>query len=96
MVTLAAKGQVFANYTTAWGTRTSAIACKTVSVVVWGGTAVTSAVSMSTRARPRSGTVVGSASFTAGTQRLTVPLVLSKKLAGPDGFWRLAHPGALL
>ena len=95
-VTLAAKGQVFANYTTAWGARTAAIASRTVSVVVWGGTAITSAVSTSSEGESKSGVAVGSASFTAGTQRMTVPLVLSKKLSGPGGFWRLAHPGALL
>jgi D-alanyl-D-alanine carboxypeptidase (penicillin-binding protein 5/6) len=96
VVTLATKGQVFASYRTAWGARTSAIASKTVSVVVWGGTAITSDVSASAEGESKSGIAVGSASFTAGTQRMTVPLVLSKRLAGPDGFWRLAHPGALL
>lgn len=96
VVTLTTKGQVFASYTTAWGARTSAIASKSVSVVVWGGTAIRSAISTSAEGESKSGLVVGSASFTAGTQRMTVPLVLSKKLAGPDGFWRLSHPGALL
>jgi D-alanyl-D-alanine carboxypeptidase (penicillin-binding protein 5/6) len=96
VVTLATRGQVFANYTTAWGARTSAIASRTASVVVWGGTAITSAVVTSAEGESKSGIAVGSASFTAGTQRMTIPLVLSKKLVGPDGFWRLAHPGALL
>ncbi len=96
LVTLATQGQKFASYTTAWGDRTTAVAAKTVSVVVWGGTAVTARVSANSVAPSKKGAIVGLASFTAGTQRVTVALRLDRKLDGPDPGWRLSHPGDLL
>jgi serine-type D-Ala-D-Ala carboxypeptidase (penicillin-binding protein 5/6) len=96
LVTLATKGQRFASYTTAWGDRTTAIATKTVSVVLWGGTAITAKISASSVLPAHRGTIVGLVSFSAGTQRVTVPLELATKLGGPDPGWRLGHPGELL
>lgn len=96
LVRLATKGQVFARYTTAWGTRATAIASKTAAVVVWGGTAVTARVEAVTVTTSKSGAIVGHAKFTAGTQRRTVPLTLATRLDGPDGLWRLGHPARLL
>jgi D-alanyl-D-alanine carboxypeptidase (penicillin-binding protein 5/6) len=96
LVTLATKGQHFASYTTAWGDRTTAVATKTVSVVVWGGTAITARISASSVSPAKKGFIVGLASFTVGIQHLTVPLQLSSKLPGPDPGWRLGHPAELL
>jgi serine-type D-Ala-D-Ala carboxypeptidase (penicillin-binding protein 5/6) len=95
LVTLATRGQVFARYTTLWGTKTRAIAARSVSVVVWGGTAITSRISVRSITTARSGTTVGQAKFTAGIQKLAVPLQLATKLVGPDPWWRLEHPGQL-
>jgi serine-type D-Ala-D-Ala carboxypeptidase (penicillin-binding protein 5/6) len=96
LVTLATKGQTFATYRTAWGERTSAVAARTVSVVVWGGTAIKHSIAASTVTSRKPGTVVGLASFSAGTQSVTVPLTLRGRLDGPDPLWRLEHPGQLL
>jgi serine-type D-Ala-D-Ala carboxypeptidase (penicillin-binding protein 5/6) len=96
VVTLATKGQVFANYTSEWGHRASAIATRTVTVVVWGGTNVAARVSVNPVPPDPKHAIVGLASFTAGTQRATVPLELSTKLTGPDPFWRLTNPSQLL
>ena len=96
LVTLATKGQEFAAYRTLWGTNTTAVAAKTVSVVVWGGTSVLARVSAAGLSSGKKGAVVGLASFTAGTQRVTVPLRLSTRLDGPDPGWRISHPGDLL
>jgi serine-type D-Ala-D-Ala carboxypeptidase (penicillin-binding protein 5/6) len=96
LVTLATKGQRFADYRTAWGDHTTAIATRSASVVVWGGTAVSARVSADSIFPERKGTIVGLASFTAGTQRVTVPLALGAKLKGPDPFWRLGNPALLL
>ena len=97
LVTLATEGQRFATYTTAWGDRTTAVAARTVSVVVWGGTAITARASVSgITPSNKKGAVVGLVSFAAGTQRVTVPLRLGARLDGPDPGWRLGHPGELL
>ncbi len=96
LVTLARKGQVFATYRTQWGTTTSAVATRTVTAVVWGGTPISSTVSASTIGLAARGARVGSAVFTAGSERLTVPLALSASLADPGPGWRLTHPSQLL
>jgi D-alanyl-D-alanine carboxypeptidase (penicillin-binding protein 5/6) len=96
VVTVAKKGQVFATYRTEWGGTASAIASQTVSAVVWGGTAVTTTISASAIGVSTRGSVVGSAAFAAGDQKLTVPLILSKALADPGAGWRLTHPAELL
>jgi D-alanyl-D-alanine carboxypeptidase (penicillin-binding protein 5/6) len=96
LVTLATKGQSFASYRTKWGNVATAVASKSVSVVVWGGTAITAQISASSVSPTKKGTIVGLASFTAGTQHLRVPLQLSTTLSGPDPGWRLGHPGELL
>jgi D-alanyl-D-alanine carboxypeptidase (penicillin-binding protein 5/6) len=43
-----------------------------------------------------SGQTVGSVTYTAGKTKITVPVVLKGKIAGPTAWWRLTHPGALL
>jgi serine-type D-Ala-D-Ala carboxypeptidase (penicillin-binding protein 5/6) len=95
LVTVATKGQSFASYATKWGTRANAVATRTVSLIVWGGTAVTeSSSALALTTSPKS-TVVGLASFVAGVNRATVPLQLERGMIGPDGGWRLGHPGDL-
>ncbi len=81
LVTLAKKGQSFASYQTIWGASANAVTTRSASVVVWGGTRVTS----STAARPialgRKGAIIGSVSFTAGPQKLTVA---ARAVANPE------------
>ena len=96
LVTLATKGQRFAAYTTIWGHRASAVATRTVALVVWGGTPISARWTAFDLTSGRKGTVVGTVSFSAGTQHVTIPLQLSARLDGPDAGWRLSHPGELL
>jgi serine-type D-Ala-D-Ala carboxypeptidase (penicillin-binding protein 5/6) len=96
LVTLATRGERFASYSSAWGDRTTAIAARTVRVVVWGGTSIKATVTVGGIKPAKAGTVVGLASFSAGVQHLSVPLKLSAKLVGPGALWRLGNPGQLL
>ena len=93
--TLASKGQVFARYRTAWGAATSAVAARNVTMVLLDGTRVTSRTAANAAAPGKKGRVLGLASFAAGSQRATVPLVQSSTLKGPDPLWRLLNPGLL-
>ncbi|HEX3678901.1 MAG TPA: D-alanyl-D-alanine carboxypeptidase [Galbitalea sp.] len=93
--TLATKGQVFARYRTAWGAATSAVASRDVTMVLLDGTRVSSTTAANAAAPGKKGTILGLASFTAGNQRTTVPLVQSSTLKGPDPLWRLLNPGLL-
>jgi serine-type D-Ala-D-Ala carboxypeptidase (penicillin-binding protein 5/6) len=93
--TLASKGQVFARYRTPWGAATSAVAARKVTMVLLDGTRVSSHTVANAAAPGKKGTVLGLASFAAGTQRATVPLVQSSTLKGPDPLWRLLNPALL-
>jgi D-alanyl-D-alanine carboxypeptidase (penicillin-binding protein 5/6) len=95
LTTLASKGQVFARYRTAWGAVTSAVASRDVTMVLLDGTRVTSSTAANAAAPGKKGTILGLASFAAGNQRATVPLVQSSALKGPDPLWRLLNPGLL-
>jgi serine-type D-Ala-D-Ala carboxypeptidase (penicillin-binding protein 5/6) len=95
LVTVATKGQSFAGYATKWGTRANAVATRTVSLIVWGGTTVTERTSARTLTTSPKSTVVGLASFVDGVNRASVPLELDRRIMGPDGGWRLGHPGDL-
>jgi D-alanyl-D-alanine carboxypeptidase (penicillin-binding protein 5/6) len=96
LVTLATKGQAFASYSTRWGTRATAVAERTVSLVVWGGTRITETTSARTLTTDAKSAVVGVAAFAAGNRRVSVPLELDLRMTGPGGAWRLTHPGDLL
>jgi D-alanyl-D-alanine carboxypeptidase (penicillin-binding protein 5/6) len=95
LTTLASKGQVFAHYRTAWGAATSAVASRDVTMVLLDGTRVSSSTAVKGAAPGKKGTILGLASFAAGSQRATVPLVQSSTLKGPDPIWRLLNPGLL-
>ena len=92
VTTLASKGQVFARYRTAWGAATTAVAARDVTLVLLDGTRVSSRTDANAVSPGKKGTVLGLASFTAGNQRATVPLVQSGALKGPDPLWRLLNP----
>jgi D-alanyl-D-alanine carboxypeptidase (penicillin-binding protein 5/6) len=96
LVTVARKGQAFARFTTMWSTRSAAVATKTTTALVWAGTPVIATVSADPVQLERAGTIVGVAHITAGTQQLSVPLVLSTAISDPGPLWRLTHPGPLL
>ena len=92
VTTLASKGQVFARYRTTWGAATTAVAARDITLVLLDGTRVSSRTDANAVSPGKKGTVLGLASFTAGNQRATVPLVQSGALKGPDPLWRLLNP----
>jgi D-alanyl-D-alanine carboxypeptidase (penicillin-binding protein 5/6) len=96
VVQLVTKGQSFGNYKTLWGTTASALASKSASVVVLGGTKITENTSISRVVLGTKGHATGTATFTMTGQTVTVPLVLSRTISDPGGGWRLTHPEQLL
>ncbi|MCW4384432.1 D-alanyl-D-alanine carboxypeptidase [Salinibacterium sp. SYSU T00001] len=92
---LVESGDVFGEYTTAWGDTAEAVATEDLSVLVWGDTPTSLAVQMDAIGAAPSGTTVGAASFTVGQELLEVPLVLSDALNDPGPMWRLTNPALL-
>ncbi|WP_043669492.1 D-alanyl-D-alanine carboxypeptidase family protein [Clavibacter michiganensis] len=96
VVQVAAAGEPFADYTTAWGATARAVSTADESLLVWGDTPVTTTVEATTVGEADAGAEVGAATVTAGQQSVRIPLALDRAIPGPDGWWRLGNPGELL
>ena len=95
-ITLAKKGQVFANFTTAWAEKARAVSMKTASVLVWSDTPVTAVIAALPARIGTAEAPVGRVTFTAGSQSVSVPLFLDHGLIDPGLWWRLGNPALLL
>ena len=88
-------GEDFGSYTTAWGQTTEAEAGAEAVLLTWSDSPITVDVTIDPVRLAKAGQKVGTATFTAGANTITVPLVLSKPLTDPGPGWRLTHPGEL-
>ncbi|MEA9986410.1 MULTISPECIES: D-alanyl-D-alanine carboxypeptidase family protein [Subtercola] len=102
VVQLATAGEVVGSYSTVWGSTAPIVASESASTVVWSNSAVSvrSAVTPLSETDPAAATPAGTLTYTVAgpveSTVVTVPLALGAALPGPDGAWRLAHPGELL
>ena len=95
-ITLAKKGQSFANFTTAWAQKVRAVSTKSASVLVWSNTPVTAVTStLPIRVGQRTAPA-GTVTFTVGAQSVRLPLALDHGLVDPGPWWRLGNPAKLL
>ncbi|AYF99028.1 D-alanyl-D-alanine carboxypeptidase family protein [Protaetiibacter intestinalis] len=92
VVPLIAAGDAVAEYATPWDTTADAVAASAASLVVWSDTPITATVTAQSIHLADRGTEVGSVTFTAGTQTVTVPLDLAEDVEDPGPGWRLGHP----
>jgi serine-type D-Ala-D-Ala carboxypeptidase (penicillin-binding protein 5/6) len=90
------KGQAVGSYSTAWGAKAKMVLGGSASALTWSDTRITSTMSTTTLKTGASGEKVGSVTWTAGKTKVTVPVVLSGRIAGPSSWWRLTHPVQLL
>lgn len=95
-VDVAREGTSVGDYATAWGASAEMLMASDATVFTWSDTPIE--VDMVTRplSTGRAGEVVGSLTWTAGTETATTDLVLSDDIALPDAWWRLTHPFELL
>jgi D-alanyl-D-alanine carboxypeptidase (penicillin-binding protein 5/6) len=96
VVPVATEGEAFADLATAWGATAQAVSTEDASVLVWGDTAVVTAVAVEPVGVAAAGARDGTVTVTAGEQTIQVPLALDRAIPGPDGWWRLGNPGELL
>ncbi len=87
--------EVLAEYDTPWGDTARARTTDGATVVVWNDTPVDVEVRADPLTLASRGDEVGTAVVHAGSQEITVPLVLDASLEDPGAWWRLANPGAL-
>jgi serine-type D-Ala-D-Ala carboxypeptidase (penicillin-binding protein 5/6) len=88
-------GRPLAAYATPWGDSAEARTAEGVTVVVWADTPVDVAVDADALRLIDEGAEVGTATVTAGSQVIDVPLVLDGSLEDPGAWWRLSNPGGL-
>lgn len=87
--------QVLAEYDTPWGGTARARTATGATLVVWNDTPVDVEVHAEPVTLADRGDEVGTAIVRAGSQEITVPLVLDATLTDPGAWWRLTNPGAL-
>lgn len=87
--------QTLAEYATPWGETARARTADGASVIVWSDTPVDVEVRADPVTVAARGEQVGTAIVHAGSQEISVPLVLDAALEDPGTWWRLANPGAL-
>jgi serine-type D-Ala-D-Ala carboxypeptidase (penicillin-binding protein 5/6) len=93
---LATQGQVVGTYSTPWGAQASMVIDKDASLFTWSNTPITSTMTTTTLKTGANGEKVGSVTWVAGKNKVTVPVVLKGKIQGPSTWWRLTHPLQLL
>jgi len=94
-VALGAKGDQLGTYTTAWGESARIVLGETVSTFVWSDTPISATFEADALSTGSSGDVVGTVTWTVGSETLTAPLVLDGTIRPPDEWWRLTHPQEL-
>ncbi|WP_430646468.1 D-alanyl-D-alanine carboxypeptidase family protein [Agromyces sp. GXS1127] len=88
-------GRPLVAYATPWGDSAEAVAGEGVTVVVWSDTPVDVSVEAGSVGLVDDGDRVGTATVTAGSQVVEVPLVVDGTLDDPGAWWRLSNPGGL-
>ncbi len=91
-VTLTSPGEPWAQYSTEWGDAATAVSAEGASLVVWSDTSIEAAVTLPEPSLAKAGDDLGSVTFTAGAQSVTVPIVLDGALSDPGIFWKLSNP----
>lgn len=94
-VSLVDKGQQFGTYTALWGDSSAIVSATAASALVWADEPITATVAAKPVQTVGADASVGSLTFDVSGAKVEVPLVTSRSIGGPDGFWRLGHPGTL-
>ena len=79
-------------YTTPWGESAHMVLGESASVFTWSDTPITAEMTTTTLTTGAKGEEVGSVTWTAGPQSVTVPVVLDAAIDPPTQWWRLTHP----
>ncbi len=94
-VPVVARDDELGSYTTPWGDEATVVAGEGASLFTWSDMPITSSVELAPVTAANDGDEVGTVTFTAGEQTVTVPLLLAGETTEPDGWWRLTHPAEL-
>jgi D-alanyl-D-alanine carboxypeptidase (penicillin-binding protein 5/6) len=88
---LTRRGDVFGTVSTPWEEKATVVAGESASMLTWSNTPITSTIKVGRITAAKSGKKVGTVTYSAGTAKVVVPLVLKGSITGPDDWWKLTH-----
>ncbi len=91
-VPVGVRGDVVGTYTTAWEDSAQLVLGQNASLFTWSDTPITATMEISTITTGSDGDKVGSVTWTAGPNTVTVPVVLQGSIKPPTDWWKLTHP----
>jgi D-alanyl-D-alanine carboxypeptidase (penicillin-binding protein 5/6) len=94
-IPVATAGRDVGEYSTPWGSTAQIVMAEDASIFTWSDTPIVVTMQTTTPATYRDGEVVGSVTWTAGPQTVTVPLEIEGSIVEPEPWWRLTNPGEL-
>jgi len=94
-IPVATAGRDVGEYSTPWGSTAQIVMAEDASIFTWSDTPVVVTMQTTPPEAFRDGEVVGSITWTAGPQTVTVPLEIEGSIEPPEAWWRLTNPGEL-
>ena len=91
-VTAIEAGTEVGSYASAWGDEAVVVTADSASLLTWSDLPVTANVDLKPVTSAADGATVGTATFVAGSETVSVPLVLQGAITEPDGWWKFTHP----
>lgn len=94
-VPVVASGLEVGSYSTPWGSTARLVVADDASIFTWSDTPITISMDTTTPKTYRDGEVVGSITWTAGPNTVSVPLEVDGSIVPPTDWWRLTNPSEL-
>lgn len=94
-VPVASEGQEIGSISTPWGDAATLVIDESASIFTWSDTPIEVTMDIETPPTYRDGTAVGSVTWTAGPNTVTVPVRIAGTIDPPTEWWRLTHPSEL-
>ncbi|MDR7110577.1 D-alanyl-D-alanine carboxypeptidase (penicillin-binding protein 5/6) [Microbacterium trichothecenolyticum] len=94
-VPVAKRDQPVGTITTRWGESAQIVVSDYATIFTWSDTPITVEMTTTTPKTYTDGEEVGSITWTAGPNTVTVPIEIEGTIVPPTDSWRLTHPGEL-
>lgn len=94
-VTVATDGTVLGVFETPWGSFAQLVIDGSASLLTWSDTPISVTMDAEAPKAYADGEKVGTLTWTAGPETVSLPVVVKGDIAPPDDWWRLTHPSEL-
>ncbi|MGC5169060.1 D-alanyl-D-alanine carboxypeptidase family protein [Microbacterium sp. DT81.1] len=94
-VPVVSSGRDVGSVATPWGSTARVIVADSASILTWSDTTITATMETITPTTYEDGAVVGSITWSAGPNSVSVPVEIEGTIVPPTAWWRLTHPSQL-